>query len=181
MSDLPERIFVESRPKVFSRDKDGNMRAEEVEYLRADLAPAVGYSREQVEDALCFGVRYGFKQTNFEPETTDEAWSEFEATLTPAAQPVVGYSRSDVVGAMEDLGMWVHDSVSSWNDISVQIEKIVATLTPTHAAEAPIPTVDFFEVAGEWSVKEGFTTWYKEHEAVVRNFCRYLTKGQGGA
>jgi len=97
--------------------------------------------------------------------------------LLPNA-PAVGYSRADVVGAMEDLGMWCHDSTPSWVDIGVQIDKIVANLTP--AAEVPIPTVDFFEVAGEWSVKEGFTTWYEEHGAVVRNFCRYLTKGRGG-
>jgi hypothetical protein len=73
MSDMPERIFVESRPKVFSRDKDGNMRAEEVEYLRADLAPVIGYTERQVRTAM----------TMF--SDTDHTMEEILATLTPAS------------------------------------------------------------------------------------------------
>ena len=73
---------------------------------------------------------------------------------------------------MENMAIMAQAWFAAWN--ARQPEK------PTPDAEVPIPTVDFFEVAGEWSVKEGFTTWYEEHGAVVRNFCRYLTKSRGG-
>jgi hypothetical protein len=62
----------------------------------------------------------------------DNAIEYLRADLAPA---LVGYSREEVVGAMEDLGMWVHDSTPSWNDIGVQIEKIVSTITPAAKSE----------------------------------------------
>jgi hypothetical protein len=71
MSDLPERIWA-------FEDRSWSHRKPVVnwvfaEYLRADLAPTVGFSREQMRGAMELYA------------TTDHTMDEILSTLTPAA------------------------------------------------------------------------------------------------
>jgi hypothetical protein len=78
MSDLPERIWLArdtSMPshRIFESYPD---REPAREYLRADLAPAVGFSREQMMDAM--------KHADFEGFYTVEENAEYLASITPS-------------------------------------------------------------------------------------------------
>ncbi len=62
-------------------------------------------------------------------------------------------------------------------------EEAIAALSvpePVTPVGGEVVTMDYCELAGEWSVKEGFSDWYSSHGSVLRNFCRFLESRQGG-
>jgi hypothetical protein len=81
MSDLPERIWAFARVKMTDGTWYGDWHSNETElfteFVRADLAPVIGYSREQMLEAM--------KQSDFESFFTREENEEYLATLTPAS------------------------------------------------------------------------------------------------
>ena len=86
MSDLPERIWVDgAQGRVWDFDPAKKWGAIGYsEYLRADLAPTVGYSREQVRGAMECLADWVHDKMPSTPDMT--AWINGHlATLTPAA------------------------------------------------------------------------------------------------
>jgi hypothetical protein len=79
MNDLPERIWCDFDEETMDRGffSDEHF-AGDVEYLRADLSPVIGYSREQMEDALRHFIG-PFRSIDIE---------YYMNSLTPTAVPV---------------------------------------------------------------------------------------------
>jgi len=81
MNDLPERIFIDTedgkRCSPYYAEKYGTA----VEYIRADLAPVIGYTEQQMMDAM--------NHADFEGFYTVEENAEYLANLTPASLVLV--------------------------------------------------------------------------------------------
>jgi len=76
MSDLPERIWL-TKPAFDEIEWTSEKRDDaDIPYLRADLAPTVGYSREQMMDAM--------NHADFEGFYTVEENAEYLASITPS-------------------------------------------------------------------------------------------------
>jgi len=193
MSDLPERIWVDKSGDWYIANFAGDCTT----YIRADLTPTVGPLVEALERIVegFFGenerkiAREALSTINWVPTLHPDGTTKVEPrefykesamiskeqwdSIQPARDPEVLVEALEKLIPMQQSQYAIdisREALAEWNSRQPEVVTV----------EVPIPTVDFFEVAGEWSVKEGFTTWYEEHGAVVRNFCRYLTKSRGG-
>ena len=106
MSDLSERIWIDpedgERCSPYLAEKHGTA----VEYIRADLAPVVGYSREHMLEIFCEGAitRGGMAEA--------ERYLDY---LTPAAKVPIPTGWIPVTERLPEVGV---DVLCLWNDES---------------------------------------------------------------
>jgi len=101
MSDLPERIWVDGVFHVWEH-KPLPPAIGYREYLRADLAPTVGYSREQMEDALRHFIG-PFRSIDIE---------YYMNSLTPAAEVPIPKA---IIDALEEAAWTIaREAIAAW-------------------------------------------------------------------